>query len=173
MKLVKTVVCVALLVSFVLVGLSTSAVAQSVLTPEEEAGLLQMREEEKLARDVYLAMDTLYGKRIFSNIMASEQTHMDAIKTLLDRYGLEDPAAGNGPGVFTDPDIQALYNDLYNRGIVSLVEALQVGVDIEKMDITDLEELLFQEPRRDIKRVYENLLAGSESHLAAFEDQLN
>jgi len=172
MKLVKSVVCVALLVSFVLVGLSTAAVAQGVLTTEEEAGLLQMREEEKLAHDIYYFMYGMYQKPIFSNIMASEQRHMDAVKGLLDRYLLPDPADGNGPGVFTDPDIQALYNDLFNRGSISLVEALKVGVDIENMDISDLETLISQTTKRDIIRVYENLLAGSESHLAAFKDQL-
>ena len=35
----------------------------------------------------------MWGLTIFSNIASSEQKHMDAIKTLLDRYGLDDPAA--------------------------------------------------------------------------------
>jgi hypothetical protein len=172
MKLVKSVVWVALLVSAVLTGLSTVAIAQSGLTPEEEAGLLQMREEEKLARDVYTKMEALWGKRIFSNIMISEQTHMDAVKTLLDRYQLHDPAAGKDPGVFTNSDIQSLYNKLETEGSASLVAALGVGVTIEKMDIEDLNAFLEETARPDIKRVFENLLAGSENHLAAFEDQL-
>jgi len=172
MNSVKSVVRVALLVSVVLVGVSTAAIAQSVLTSDEEAGLLQMREEEKLARDVYLKMEAIWGKRIFSNIMISEQTHMDAVKTLLERYRLADPAASNGPGVFTNPDIQSLYDKLEMEGSGSLVAAFGVGVAIEEMDIEDLNAFLKQTNRPDIKRVYENLLAGSENHLAAFEDQL-
>jgi hypothetical protein len=173
MKLVKSVVCVALLVSFVLVGFSASAVAQVVLTPEEEAGLLQMREEEKLAHDIYYEMYGIYNKPIFNTIVASELRHVDAIKTLLDRYGLPDPAAGNGVGVFTNEDIGMLYNDLLAKGSVSLVDALQVGVDIETMDIKDLEVLIQQTSRKDIARVYDYLLTGSENHLAAFNDHLN
>ena len=169
MKLIKSVVCVALLVSFVCVGLSAASLAQGVLTEDEKAGLLQMREEEKLARDVYIKMYALYGKSIFSNIIESEQSHMDAVKGLLDRYVLEDPAASNDVGVFTDPDIQDLYNELCAKGTLSLNNALEVGVIIEKMDIADLEELLAETAKRDIIRVYENLLAGSYSHLAAFE----
>lgn len=73
------------------------------LTAEEEAGLLYMREEEKLARDVYLTMYNLWGLQIFDNIAASEETHTEAVKLLLDRYNLADPVGSNGIGVFTDP----------------------------------------------------------------------
>jgi len=173
MKLFKTVVCVALLVSAVCVGLSAAALAQGVLTEDEQEGLLQMREEEKLARDVYIEMYALYGKTIFSNIIESEQRHMDAIKGLLDRYHLEDPAAVNGVGVFSDSHIQELYNELYAKGTRSLNDALEVGVIIEELDIADLEQLLNQTTNRDITRVYKNLLEGSYEHLAAFEDQLD
>jgi len=149
------------------------ALAQGVLTEAEKEGLLQMREEEKLARDVYLEMYALYGNTIFSNIIESEQRHMDAIKGLLDRYHLEDPAAVNGVGVFTDSHIQDLYDELYAKGTLSLNDALEVGVIIEELDIADLEELLNQTTKRDITRVYKNLLEGSYNHLAAFEDQLH
>jgi hypothetical protein len=43
------------------------------------------------ARDVYLALAELWDVRVFANIARSEQTHMDAVATLIDRYGLEDP----------------------------------------------------------------------------------
>ena len=58
------------------------------LSADEKKGLLLMREEEKLARDVYMALYKQWRLPIFSNIAASEQRHMDAIRTLLDRYGL-------------------------------------------------------------------------------------
>jgi len=54
--------------------------------------LTYIREEEKLARDVYLYLYDMWGSSIFDNISVSEQAHMDAIKTLIDRYGLDDPA---------------------------------------------------------------------------------
>jgi hypothetical protein len=138
------------------------------LTAEEEHWLTYLREEEKLARDVYVYLYDKYHSPVFYNIYKSEQKHMDAIKTLLDRYGLNDPAAGNDPGVFDNPDLQALYDVLIGQGCVSLVEALKVGVIIEESDIDDLTEGIASTKRKDIMTVYNNLLQGSLNHLDAF-----
>jgi len=73
---------------------------------DEIEGLLFMREEEKLARDVYLTLYDQWNLSIFKNIAASESAHMDAILTLLERYGIDDPAAGKDVGEFTNPDLQ-------------------------------------------------------------------
>jgi hypothetical protein len=142
------------------------------LTQDEEYWLTYMREEEKLARDVYLNLYDMWGSRIFDNISVSEQTHMDAVKTLLDRYGIPDPAAGKGPGVFTNQDLQDLYDALIKDGGVSLVEALKVGVVIEETDIDDLNAGIASTKRKDIKTVYSNLLLGSLNHLKAFVSNL-
>lgn len=129
-----------------------------------------MREEEKLARDVYIYLHNMYGSRIFSNLSVSEQTHMDRIKDLLDRYEITDPVGNNGLGVFESDKLQALYTKLTQDGGVSLVDALKVGVFIEVTDIDDLTEgIAATTPApRDIIRVYSNLLDGSLNHLDAF-----
>lgn len=138
------------------------------LEDEVIEGLAFMREEEKLAHDVYLSLYDLWGMSVFSNIANSEQTHMDAILTLLDRYGIEDPAADLNMGEFTNPDLQALYDQLVAQGSQSLVEALRVGAAIEEIDILDLQEYLDQTDSADIQQVYSSLLQGSENHLRAF-----
>jgi len=170
MKLVKSVVCFGLLVSFVLVGLSTSAVAQG-LTDDEAAGLLYMWEEEKLARDVYTVMYEKWGEPIFDTISVSEQVHMDAVKGRLEHYHVTYPAT-NPPGVFTNGDIQGLYDGFYNEGRFSLLNALQVGVTIEETDMLDLVAELEKTGKKDIIKVYNNLLFGSQKHLGAFNYQL-
>lgn len=142
------------------------------LTDTEKSWLSYMREEEKLARDVYLFLYDKWQSRIFKNISGSEQTHMDAIKTLLDRYGIPDPAAGKGPGEFTNLELQALYNELILDGSVSLVDALHVGIFIEETDIDDLEAGIASTTHKDIKTVYSNLLGGSLNHLEAFNSNL-
>jgi hypothetical protein len=147
---------------------STNRVQVSPLTTEEKYWLTYMREEEKLARDVYLVMYEKWGSRIFNNIAASEQKHMDAIKTLLDRYGIPDPAQDNGRGEFTNQELQTLYNDLVEQGSVSLIEALKVGVFIEETDIDDLKAAIALTTHKDIGTVYSNLLRGSLNHLKAF-----
>ncbi len=152
-----------------------TAVAQypvGTLTEEEIDGLLYMREEEKLARDVYLTLYQQWDLQIFQNIARSEQTHTDAVKTLLGRYGLDDPAAGNDIGVFTNPDLQALYDQLVDLGSQSLADALRVGAAIEEIDILDLEERIAQTDKEDIQLVYENLMMGSRNHLRAFTSTL-
>lgn len=140
--------------------------AASDLNDDEAAGLLWMYEEEKLARDVYTALEAQWGAAVFSNIALSEQKHMDAIQVLLDRYTLSVPA--NPAGVFTNPSLQALYTSLVERGGQSLTAALQVGVDIENLDIADLDQRLAQTDNGDLQQVYANLRSGSTNHLRAF-----
>ncbi|MDP2030099.1 MAG: DUF2202 domain-containing protein [Thiobacillus sp.] len=54
--------------------------------PGGKTDLLFMREEEKLARDVYLTLYETWGLAVFSNIASSEQSHMDALLKLLRTY---------------------------------------------------------------------------------------
>ena len=149
-----------------------SQVAAGQLTPAEADALRYMREEEKLARDVYVALYEKWGLRIFDNISNSEQTHTDAVKMLLERYGVADPAAGQPAGVFTDPALQALYNQLVEQGRRSLGDALRVGAAIEEIDILDLEERMAQTDKADIRLVYDNLTKGSRNHLRSFVSTL-
>lgn len=143
------------------------------LTDAETAGLLLMREEEKLAGDVYLALYNLHGQRIFDNIAQSEQTHTAAVKLLLDRYDLSDPVGANGMGVFTDPDLQDLHDSLVAAGTPSLLLALQVGAQVEELDIYDIARLTAElEDNQDIALVYDNLAKGSRNHLRSFYRQI-
>ena len=152
--------------------------AKKPVTPtvtKEVAAMLQfMREEEKLAHDVYMLFYGIYGAvpDTFGNIMVSEQRHTDAVKTLLQKYGVADPAANTGPGEFVNADLQALYDTLVANGSgpdAELADALEVGVAIEKKDMTDIVEAIeLSLAYKDIVQVYSNLLAGSENHLAAF-----
>jgi hypothetical protein len=157
----------ALLLSAMVV-VSPAAAATSPLSAEETAGLQFMREEEKLAHDVYVTFYQQYGLAIFNNIASSEAAHMAAVKTLLDRYGLADPAAGNGVGVFENAELQALYNQLIAQGRQKLSAALKVGGAIEEIDIRDLQARSAGTTHTDIKSVYSNLLNGSYNHLRAF-----
>ena len=143
--------------------------ASATLSADEAKWLLYMREEEKLARDVYNELQ-IYGLKIFGNIALSEQRHFDSIGTLISRYGLTDPA--QEPGVFLNGDIQQLYNILIAKGKLSLKDALEVGVSIEETDIDDLEKAMSATYKRDIDNVYANLMAGSYNHLASFESNL-
>jgi hypothetical protein len=151
-------------------GTSVLDIPASDLSADETAALLFMREEEKLARDVYNFLYTAWGQPTFQNIAASEQMHMDELKVLLDRYALTDPALA--PGQFTDPNLQALYTQLTTQGSLSLGDALKVGAAIEEIDILDLQTRMTQTDNADIQQVYTNLMNGSYNHLQSFASVL-
>ena len=140
------------------------------LTDAEKADLLHMREEEKLARDVYLTLYDKWGMPVFSNIARSEQMHMDAIGTLLANYGLDDPVAQTNDqrGVFANSALQDLYNQLVEQGSASLTDALTVGATIEDLDIKDLDDAIARTTHTDIQSVYNLLRNGSYHHMQAF-----
>ena len=148
------------------------AVPMSDLNATETNQLTFLREEEKLARDVYMALSSKWGARIFWNISLSEDRHTNALKLLLDRYGLLDPAEGKAAGVFSDPDLQSLYEYLVDSGELSLLEALRAGVYIEYLDYLDLKEALENTDNDDLKMVYGNLQDGTRNHMRAFVFQL-
>jgi len=138
------------------------------LSEQEEQGVLYMREEEKLARDVYRAMFELWEVPAFSRISESEQRHMDALGRLIVRYDLEDPVVDDTEGAFTNPVFVELYAQLVEVGSGSSVDALKVGALIEELDIVDLREALAQTDHADLQGVYGNLMRGSRNHLRAF-----
>ncbi|MBN1263997.1 MAG: DUF2202 domain-containing protein [Anaerolineales bacterium] len=138
------------------------------LTQDEINGILFMREEEKLAHDVYQVLYDRWGLNIFTNIASSEAAHMDAVGELLVRFGMDDPITDQTVGVFTNETLQELYDTLTVRGSESLEEALRVGAAVEEIDIQDLQDLRSISTDTEILRVYDNLLNGSENHLRSF-----
>ncbi|AHL21887.1 DUF2202 domain-containing protein [Thermococcus nautili] len=147
---------------------NVSAYPAQNLSQDEIEAILYMREEEKLARDVYLTLYNETGLPIFNNIARSEQTHMDMVLELIKKYNLTDPVAGMGVGEFNSTEMQELYEKLVAQGSESEVEALKVGALIEEIDIKDLDEWLKRTDNEDIKAVFESLRSGSENHLRAF-----
>ena len=159
---------------FVMALGSSGALQAATLSAAATEDLVFMREEEKLARDVYLTLYDKWNMRIFKTISTSEQNHMDAVKVLLDRYGIPDPVAGNGVGVFTDQGLQESYDDFVDQGLVSLLDAMMVGAAIENADIESLNAALAVPGLpADVQRVYGNLLKASNNHLDAFNYQLD
>lgn len=148
-------------------GVNKRQAVTNVLPASQADTLLWMREEEKLARDVYLALADEWKQPIFENIAASEQKHMDAILKKINSFGLTDPAKSS-EGDFTDPDIQALYTQLVSQGEEGYIAALNVGLTIEDMDIADLINAIDETDNIGLKTTYQSLLEGSKNHLRAF-----
>jgi len=141
------------------------------LNEAEEAGILQLREEEKLARDVYTLLEEKWGLSAFSQIKPSEQKHMDAMAKLINRYDLLDPAQ-ESIGIFENQKISSLFETLMTKGEQSEVDALQVGMTVEDVDIYDIDEILSKNDNQDIQVVFTNLRNGSIKHLQRFYTDL-
>ena len=135
--------------------------------PELEA-ILYMREGEKLARDVLLALDEQWDAEALGLVAKREETHTAAIKALIDRYELWDPMSVTSEGQYASEELHDLHYELVAQGSPSLIEALKVGLTIEEISILDLREYRAETDDEDVLLVYENLLRGSRNHLRIF-----
>jgi hypothetical protein len=150
-------------------GVRSNQTMQSLvpLSSAEQDTLLWMREEEKVARDVYLTLYKVWKKPVFNNIATAEQRHMDAILKKITIFGLTDPVLPS-VGTFSHSELQVLYDDMIAQGKRSYVDSLVVGATIEDKDIMDLVAAIKATDNLSLKTTYENLLEGSKNHLRAF-----
>ena len=172
-------------------------VEPSALDTVEASHLTFMREEEKLARDVYLFFAEMYPDQpTFSQIATqSEQTHTDTLRDKLADYGLPDPnpTANDLPasqGVFSGEEwgwyFTGKYAELTAAGSDNELGALFVGALIEELDMRDIAvcpvvmmEAGYPEPcgleytdESAMINTYSALINGSENHLRAFVGQI-
>lgn len=142
------------------------------LSDQEIEDLKYVREEEKLAHDVYTRLSQEYDIRVLENVASSEQRHTNAVETLIEKYGLEDPY-DEELGTFEHEEISEMYDKLVGEGLESETAALKVAAEVEEIDIVDLDKKIENTDNEDITQVYTNLRKGSERHLSAFDRQLN
>lgn len=142
------------------------------LTPDEEAMIIYMREEEKLAHDIYTELAGIYTIMAFDNISAAETRHVNRVIYLLNHFGIEDPASDE-PGEFVNEELGALYAELLETGKASLIQGLFVGATIEDRDIHDLDSLIQNTSDPIIIEIFECLSCGSRNHLRAFTSLLD
>jgi len=131
-----------------------------------------LREEEKLARDVYLNIYEAWNLTIFGNISSSEQRHMDRVGETLDAFGLPDPVIDDSVGAFTNLEIANLFVQLVSDGLDDEVAALTVGATIEDLDIHDIQNMAARTHDPTALATYEALECGSRNHMRAFMEQL-
>lgn len=141
------------------------------LTQSEIDDLNFLREEEKLARDVYLFSYNKYQSEIFNSISQSEQKHMDSVLKLMTKYGIPDSASIE-IGVFNNSNLQSLYTALTTQSDISVIEALKVGATIEDLDINDIDDFIINTTKSDLLKVYDNLTCGSKNHIRSYTSQL-
>jgi hypothetical protein len=126
-----------------------------------------MREEEKMARDVYTYFYAKYKLPVFLNVSKSENAHMSAVLRLITGFQITDNST-NDAGVYVNASLTVLYKQLIALGDISLIDALKASVLIEQTDISDLQKELLVVENVSVKTVYTNIMAGSNAHLKAY-----
>lgn len=143
-----------------------------VVSEQEKSDLQFLREEEKLAHDVYIYAYKKYNNTTFSNIANSEQSHTTSVLNLLVSRDIPDPAANLKEGEFKNTDLQALYNSLTSTIDSSENHALIVGATVEDLDINDIHHFYANTTNNEILLVYDKLTCGSRNHLRSFTKSL-
>ena len=155
----------------------------SNLTQETKDALTYMYSEEGLAHDVYLNIYTIQPATQLENIASkSEVKHIDAVNQLAQKYDLNMTQypdtdvpysiAGIGNGTYPVGKVQYLYDLLYDKGIQSMQDALEVGCMVEVVDVSDLDEDIQKAQTSnaaDVVTVFEFLRDGSYNHYWAFD----
>ncbi len=169
----KNIIIAVLAIGLITLSVYTvsTIVPESFLNPlsaQEVEDLTFNREEEKVARDVYMTLYDTWNFAVFDNIARSEQSHMDSILDLQNQYNIEDPVPADTIGVYNNTALSELYLTLVADGQASLIDALEVGAFIEEFDILDLITFIGNSDHADVIATYERLLMGSRNHLRAF-----
>ncbi len=166
----------------------------------ETTHLIFMREEEKLARDVYMTLKEQYPTEpVFANIGdGSEQTHTDTVRDMLEKHGIADPNPDanllpDSIGVYTGADYGWYFSEkfelLTSWGAQSVLDALYVGAFIEELDMLDIvgcpkvivetdngigagECGLEYTDEADLQTMYTHLVDGSKSHLRSYVENI-
>jgi len=177
MKIRKNLLQIAIVTIIATSSVAASAYNNSSQTSTANAELAKhlvlMREEEKIARDVYRVLYQSTGIQAFANITQSEQRHMDAMGKQLARFNLADPITDDATGAFNNPEFKKLFKELTEKGQASNLDALMVAAYIEELDIQDLQKAIASTKDENLNKVYGNLLRGSRNHLRAFVKQID
>lgn len=159
----------------------------STLSQEQKYALSYMWNEEKLAYDIYLALNEINPSTQLYNIPTrSEIRHIELVEKLVRAYDInitntedytvdysEEELGAMPTGTFAIPEIQELYDTLYAMGTPSLTASLEVGCIIEVTDVNDLDKyLIIAADKEDLVETFEILRAGSYNHYWAFDGGL-
>jgi len=157
------------------------------LSEEQKYSLAYMWHEEKLAKEIYLELNKLYPTQQLENIATrSEVVHIQLVQDLVQLYDINitnianyeinysPEELNNMPvGKFAIPEIESLYNTLFDYGRVSQRASLEVGCMVEVVDIVDLDKYIATAgTNQALVDTFTILKDGSYKHYWAFDKGL-
>ena len=157
------------------------------LSEDQKYSLAYMWHEEKLAKEIYLELNKINPAQQLENIATkSEVKHIAIVQDLVEAYDINitnladyevnysAEELNNMPvGKFAVPEIQELYDALFDIGRVSKRASLEVGCMVEVVDIVDLDKFIATTGNNQaIIDAFTVLRAGSYTHYWAFDSGL-
>ncbi len=121
--------------------------------------LMYAVQDEYLAHGEYLAIIDKFGnQKPYDNIVKSEETHLSFLREVYLSYELEFPEDSSEDHIIIPAD---------------LLEAAKTGVQAEIDNIAMYEKFLSYDLPENVIEVFSALKSGSDSHLLAFEKQVD
>jgi hypothetical protein len=168
---------------------STEATSVPELTDAQKYTLAYMWNEEKLAKEIYLALYGVWEGQtvtLYNIATQSETRHIAAVEGLVEAYDInitnlddynesysEAELRALAPGEYAIPELQELYDTLYIEGSSSEQQALEVGCKVEVRDIADLNEsIAIASGIDDLVSTFELLRLQSYQHYKEISDTL-
>lgn len=112
-----------------------------------------------MARGEYLAIIDKFGSQTpYANIVKSEETHLAFLEEVYNSYGIEFPSDTSADHIIIPED---------------LLEAAKTGVQAEIDNIAMYELFLSYDLPENVYEVFNALKKGSDSHLLAFQKQVD
>ncbi len=116
-------------------------------------------QDEYLARAEYEKLiDEFDVDRPFTNIIKAEETHIELLKPLFESYDIPIPSDTSEDHLMIPNDLKAVF---------------EIGVQAEIDNIAMYESFLSEDLPDDVRSVFESLKTASESHLRAFQKNLD
>lgn len=121
--------------------------------------LMYAVQDEYLAHGEYLAIIDKFGsQKPYDNIVSAEETHLAFLKEVYVSYGIDFPADDSAGHIVIPAD---------------LLEAAETGVQAEIDNIAMYELFLTYDLPENVYEVFTALKNGSDSHLLAFQKQVD
>ncbi len=167
--------------------LDLSNYTKVTLTEDQKYSLAYMWHEEKLAKEIYLELNKINPAQQLENIATkSEVVHIRLVQDLVEWYDINITNLANYEvnysvealnampvGKFEVPEIQDLYNMLFDLGRESTRSSLEVGCMVEVVDINDLDHFLSTSTgNQALIDTFNILRDGSFNHYWAFDEGL-
>ena len=138
------------------------------LNNTEKEMLINARKNEKLAYDYNYTMFSKWGMPVFNHMATKLLANNDALKKMLNKYGLTDPINDMQIGKYSDNELQSKYDSAVAKGNESLKNAYIEAANIEEQMIKFYRDASDKVDNQDLKLLFDNLRVRAEHSFAAF-----